>query len=100
MIDEERFIVQNDILPGQVTMLGIDLYMAEKRRPHVPCIQQCDLRNRDGMTRCRGFCFRWSNSDEIVFRHIEEWELKKEQKIVETEFARSCRVNIKQETSS
>ena len=50
-----------------------DVYRVESRIHGVPCASQCHLHN--GVT-CRGYCWRWDNGDDIVFRHIlKVWQM-------------------------
>lgn len=90
-----QYNIQDNIIPGQTTKFRGLLYRAEKKAPRIPCRMQCDCRLPDyteNNFNCSGFCYRWANGDNIVFRRIDELPLG-ECVIVETKFARACRVH-------
>lgn len=55
------------IEPGETTDLDKRVYLAETWDKTRPCTEQCDMASGE---RCNGFCFRWANTDEVVFRYI------------------------------
>ena len=55
--------------PCDVVVVGSDVYRAEARIPGRPCASQCQLYDHDA-ERCTGYCYRWDNLDDIVFRRI------------------------------
>ena len=84
---------QKNILPGQITQFRGEYYEAQKRMTSVPCRAQCDCRLPeycDNKLNCSGFCYRWNNGDEIVFKKLDEVP-SDECVIVETEFMSACR---------
>lgn len=36
-----------------------------------PCIKQCDMAGMKWHSHCTGFCYRWENGDDFVFKSIE-----------------------------
>lgn len=55
--------------PCDVVIIGLDAYRAEARISGRPCASQCQLYDHDA-ERCTGYCYRWDNLDDIVFRRI------------------------------
>ena len=85
---------QQSILPGQVTVFRGVLYKAVKKQPNAPCVAQCDCRMPDFTDAygCSGFCYRWANGDDLVFRSVREADLTiNDCVLVETKFMASCR---------
>lgn len=68
---------QQSIIPGQVTKFRDEFFRAELKAPHVPCFAQCDCRMPDFTDAygCSGFCYRWANGDDLVFRSVREADL-------------------------
>ena len=59
--------------PCDIVVILDDVYRVEPRIQGRPCSEQCHLHN--GET-CRGYCWRWDNADDIVFRRIlKVWNL-------------------------
>ncbi len=53
--------------PGELVHVGDKVYMASSWDKKRPCSEQCHL--HDGVS-CNGYCFRWDNTEEVVFRFI------------------------------
>lgn len=53
--------------PGELVHIGDKVYMASSWDKTRPCSEQCHL--HDGVA-CNGYCFRWDNTEEVVFRFI------------------------------
>lgn len=88
-----NFITQQAIIPGQLTMFRDVLYRAENKAHHLPCVAQCDCHMpewADSSNGCSGFCYRWANGDEIVFRRVNA-SISHDLSIIETPFAAACR---------
>lgn len=85
---------QQSIIPGQVTKFRDEFFRAELKAHHVPCFAQCDCRMPDFTDAygCSGFCYRWANGDDLVFRSVREADLTiNDCVLVETKFMASCR---------
>lgn len=57
------------IEPGELTERRGAIYVATRRNRQRPCIEQCDLRGISNHAYCDGYCWRWTNGDDIVFRY-------------------------------
>lgn len=55
------------IEPGETTDLDKRVYLAETWDQTRPCTEQCDMASGES---CNGFCFRWNNTEEVIFRYI------------------------------
>ncbi len=69
------------------------LYRAENKAPHLPCVAQCDCHMpewTDSSYGCSGFCYRWANGDDIVFKRVNAF-VSHDLTIIETPFAAACR---------
>lgn len=53
--------------PGELVHIGDNVYMASSWDKTRPCSEQCAL--YEGGT-CNGYCFRWDNTEEVIFRFI------------------------------
>ena len=88
-----NFITSQAIIPGQLTMFRDVLYRAENKAPHLPCVAQCDCHMpewADSSYGCSGFCYRWANGDDIVFKRVNAF-VSHDLTIIETPFAAACR---------
>lgn len=66
-------IEKQSLDPCDIVVILDDVYRVEPRIHGVPCASQCHLHDGDG---CRGYCWRWDNADDIVFRHLlKVWQL-------------------------
>ena len=91
------FTQQQNIIPGQITEFRGVFYRAEQRLRKSPCIIQCDCRMPDWANEscgCSGFCYRWANGDNIVFRQVDN--PPDDANVVETRFAHTCRIQSEQ----
>ena len=88
-----RYKVQKSIMPGQITVHRDYIYRAEKRSKFFPCIDQCEcsMPHFSTATGCSGYCHRWSNGGEIVFKRLDA--VPDNEIIVETGFGRMCRLS-------
>lgn len=57
------------IEPSDVVVVGGVAYRADLLNPEMPCRTQCAFWDTEAM-RCRGYCLRWENSSEVVFRRL------------------------------
>lgn len=64
-----KTITRTTIEPGELTERRGAIYMAARRNRQRPCIEQCDLRGIALHNHCDGYCWRWDNGDDIVFRY-------------------------------
>ena len=72
------------ILPGEHTELNDIIFTAVERKRDIPCIEQCDaVLERNAY--CSGFCTRWSNCGDIVFKKMAV--VPDNIELVETKFA-------------
>lgn len=55
------------IEPGELTRVGEGVYMASTWDETRPCTEQCSLAKGEA---CNGYCYRWENTEQVVFRHI------------------------------
>lgn len=58
------------IEPGELTERRGAIYVATRRNRQRPCIEQCNLRGIANHAYCDGYCWRWANGDDIVFRYV------------------------------
>jgi hypothetical protein len=87
-----QYNTQKNILPGQVTEFRGEYFEAQKRSKLIPCRAQCDCRlpiYAQNKAACSGFCYRWNNGDEIVFKKVEK--VADDDCLIETEFMKACR---------
>lgn len=60
---------KTDIEPSDIVVVDGTVYRASTKDGTFPCIVQCDF--YDGNAgRCRGYCYRWGNCGEVVFRRL------------------------------
>lgn len=59
--------ISTSVEPGELVHIGDKVYMASSWDKKRPCSEQCHL--HDGVA-CNGYCFRWDNTEEVVFRFI------------------------------
>lgn len=64
-----KTITKTSIEPGELTERRGAIYVATRRKRQRPCIEQCDLRGISLHAHCDGYCWRWANGDDIVFRY-------------------------------
>lgn len=64
-----KTITKTRIEPGELTERRCAIYVATRRNRQRPCIEQCDLRGISNHAHCDGYCWRWANGDDIVFRY-------------------------------
>lgn len=64
-----KTITRTRIEPGELTERRGAIYVATRRNRQRPCIEQCDLRGIALHAQCDGYCWRWANGDDIVFRY-------------------------------
>lgn len=64
----KKYIKRNEIHPGEYTEISECLYIAVKRDRSKPCLEQCYCTGFFGRRYCNGFCFRWDNEADIVFK--------------------------------
>lgn len=64
-----KTITKTSIEPGELTERRGAIYVATRRNRQRPCIEQCDLRGIADHAHCDGYCWRWANGDDIVFRY-------------------------------
>ena len=57
------------IEPSDVVVVEGWVYRADIIDPDMPCRTQCAFWDAESM-RCRGFCLRWENGSDVVFRRI------------------------------
>lgn len=60
--------IKTTLDPADVVCVGDWVYRVEAKDSR-PCMASCHLYDHDN-ERCCGYCYRWDNSDEIVFRKI------------------------------
>lgn len=91
-----NYITKETIEPGEITITSIGYVVAEPKL-YGKCRFQCELydshkpcklRNSYGQWidhygNCNGFCYRWKNGDDIVFKKLKR-EITEEDTIVET----------------
>ena len=65
-----KTITRTTIEPGELTERRGAIYMAARRNRQRPCVDQCDLRGIALHNHCDGYCWRWDNGDDIVFRYV------------------------------
>lgn len=89
-----NYVIQENILPGQYTYLRNEIFMAEPRVKHSDCVLTCQAKTFPKVcehpTPCTGFCHRWRNGNEILFRKVDE-TVEKPPYLVETHFMASAR---------
>lgn len=64
-----KTITRTTIEPGELTERRGAIYVATRRNRQRPCLEQCDLRGISNHAYCDGYCWRWANGDDIVFRY-------------------------------
>lgn len=67
-----------------------DMLRVLRKKPHIPCHYQCGLFDAEE-ERCSGFCWRWKNFDDIVFKKASDFRIGDDIVITETEFQEQCR---------
>ena len=67
----KSYIQRNEIHPGEYTEISGCLYIAVQRNRKKPCLEQCDCKGSFGTRYCNGYCFRWDNDCEVVFKDAE-----------------------------
>lgn len=65
-----KTITRTTIKTGELTERRGAIYVATGRNRQRPCIEQCDLRGIANHAHCDGYCWRWDNCDDIVFRYV------------------------------
>ncbi len=60
-------VKKKNIEPGDLVAYRDRIYMAVSWDKSMPCASQCHLFKE---SRCTGYCYRWANGEEVVFRDI------------------------------
>ena len=63
-----KTIEKTRLEPSDLVVIDGEVYRTDTRIHGKPCKDQCHLVDATGG--CRGYCWRWDNADDIVFRHI------------------------------
>jgi hypothetical protein len=63
-----KTIEKTRLEPSDLVVIDGEVYRADTRIHGKSCKDQCHLVDATGG--CRGYCWRWDNADDIVFRHI------------------------------
>ena len=61
----------NTLKKGDIVETKFRLFKAEPLQEGKKCHLQCDLFNI-GTSRCNGFCYRWDNMKDFVFKETSE----------------------------
>lgn len=77
------------ILPMEYTEIKGNLFIAVKKDTLSSCVDQCHAKGFFGNKICSGYCYRWKNGDDIVFKRAAEPTT--DYKVVETAYGRTCR---------
>ena len=72
---------KNDIDPSDIVVVDGTVYRADLMDKHFPCIVQCHMYDAEA-ARCRGFCYRWGNGVEVVFRRLMDARLLSAEAVV------------------
>lgn len=85
---KKTYKTKSFILPGEHTELNDIIFTAVERKKDIPCIEQCDaILSRNA--HCSGFCTRWANCADIVFKKTAV--VPENIEIIETKYAAECR---------
>lgn len=82
------------IQPGELTELRGQLLKARRRKPALPCFEQCRAALPSFASKsagCSAFCTRWLNGKDLVFTPAVTPQ--GDYTVVETEYARDCRIS-------
>ena len=63
-----KTIEKTRLEPSDLVVVDGEVYRTDTRIHGKSCAEQCHLVDATGG--CRGYCWRWDNADDIVFRHI------------------------------
>lgn len=91
------YIQSKEIKPGQFTEHDGYIFVAVAKSKRMPCRYQCDCKARlasEDSMRCSGYCYRFTNFNDIVFKKVKTIESVGEDEeitLVETQFGKACR---------
>lgn len=85
----KTYVQADVILPMEYTEIKGNLFIAIKQDGLSPCTDQCHAKGFFGNKICTGYCFRWKNGDDIVFKRANEPTT--DYVVVETAYGRTCR---------
>lgn len=83
-------IQKSTLEDGDIVHLQGELYQVGMRRYRMHCSIQCCMYDKD-RNRCTGFCYRWNNSNEVIFRPYKHDDAS-DIKVTETHYQEQCRI--------
>ena len=88
-MSKKTYVQADIILPQEYTEIKGNLFIALKRDQLFPCTEQCHAKGFFANKICSGYCFRWKNSDDIIFKRAAEPH--GDYVVVETAYGAACR---------
>ena len=69
----KKYKTSDTLTEGDIVEYGVgcDLFKAVLFDKTKPCMKQCDMAGVKWHKHCTGFCFRWDNGDDFVFKSME-----------------------------